>query len=134
MSKTIKDMLLLSLDQSGLVKTIKEYIVDKKYPLEDRWEVFCKAVDNGLAEQDPFMINLNSLHDDIIMYEGLVHADRYMTIDIPSIIERYEDNFQENGEPWKSNNLDKWEEFNFDPVAFKEEVMEKFIGSFVYDW
>ena len=134
MSSVVKNMLLTSLDQSSLVKTIKEFIINKSYPLEDRWEVFCKAIDCGLTESQSYVPRLDNLHDDMVMYDGVVHAERYQTFTMPDIIERYNDNFDKDGNPCEYGNLDKWNKFGFDPVAFKEEVMEKFIGSFMYDW
>lgn len=130
----IKEHLIGMIKSNDLSALVKKYVNDKKYSLDDRWEVFCAAANRGLTNSESFIPHLDSLHDDIVMCDGTVHAERHQTFTMSEIVERYEDNFDEEGNLYKYNNLDKWNEHGFDPVAFKEEVMDKFIGSFTYDW
>lgn len=111
---------------------VKEYIQDKSIPLDDRWEIFEKS---GFGCEKSWIQHLESLNDDIVMYDGLVHADRHQAVSVFEILERYYEH-KEDFEK-KSYNADKyleWQKYKFDPVAFQEECLEKFVKGWVYDW
>lgn len=107
--------------RENIEQTVKEYVQDKSIPLDDRWEIFEKS-ECGLCKS--FVANLDSLNRDIVCYDGLVHVDRNQTVSVFDILEQYE-----SGE-----DTSKWEMYNFDPVAFQEECLSKFLKGWKYDW
>lgn len=89
---------------------VKELIKDKTIPLEDRFHIF---IISDCGEEKPWIENFDSINeDDYYWYEN-----RYRTVEISEFIDCVED--RENDET-----IDK----------FKQEVLDKFIKSFVIDW
>jgi hypothetical protein len=107
-------------------QVVKDYVQDKSIALDDRWEVFEKS---GFGSCPSWVQHLKSLHDDICIYDGLVHIDRHQNVCVFRILERYEDHLG-----YDTEKLQKWQKYNFNPEAFKEECLEKFIKGWVYDW
>lgn len=111
---------------------VKQYVQDKSIPLNERWEIFEQS---GFGEHQCWIKHLDSLHDDIVMYDGLVHADRMQSISVFTIIERYEDDMEDLDDEEKNDpDENKWLKYKFDPITFKEECLAKFIKGWDYDW
>jgi hypothetical protein len=127
-----RDQILSFFDlRDNIESIVKEYVQDKSISLDDRWEIFEKS---GFGDCPCWVQHLESLHDDIVMYDGLVHTDRNQTVSVFDIIEAYNEARQEYEEDDSDDDFEKWERFRFDPVAFKEECLFKFIKGWKYDW
>lgn len=113
-------------------ETVRDYVQDTLMPLNDRWDIFKQS---DLGYENYYIQRLESLHDDIVMYDGLVHVDRNQTISVFEILERYyehKEDFEE--ESYNANKYLEWQKYKFDPIAFQEECLEKFVKGWVYDW
>lgn len=113
-------------------QVVKNYVQDKTVPLDDRWEIFEKS---GFGEHQYYSVHLDSLHDDIVMYDGLVHADRHQSISVFEIIEKYNENKEDfEKQNYAAKNFLEWQKYKFDPIAFKEECISKFLKGWDHDW
>lgn len=117
--------------RDNIEQVVKEYVQDKSIPLEDRWEIFEQS---GFGDDGCYIPHLESLHDDIVMYDGLVNVDRRETVCVFNILKQYFYAKKEYEEGDYTEDFIKWQNFNFDPVAFQEECLAKFIKGWVYDW
>lgn len=111
------------------IKNAKEELIafcaDKNNSLEDRWETWCDAPD-ALKDTGSFAADFAGLPDEFIMYDGIHHADRYQTVKLKSLIVTVKDALD--------NQYDDCDPATIDFDAFKESVMSKNLGSFIYDW
>jgi hypothetical protein len=113
-------------------ETVRDYVQDTLLPLDDRWEIFEKS---GFGDCPCWVQNLKSLHHDILCYDGLVHIDRNQTVSVFYIVERYYEDLQDALEnTFSVNKMEEWRKYKFDPVAFKEECLAKFLKGWKYDW
>ena len=112
--------------QEHITQALKLWVVDKSIPLDERWDVFIKS---GLGSTDRWSLNLDSLPTDAVMYEGIIHCDRYQTREVRDLPEELEDAI----ENWDHDYGHK-EAKDIDLVAVKEEILKEFIYSFTYDW
>jgi hypothetical protein len=128
-----KDQILSFFDlRNNIESIVKEYVQDKSISLDDRWEIFEKS---GFGNCPSWVQHLESLHDDIVMYDGLVHVDRNQQVSVFEIIERYYEHKQDFEEQtYNAKDFAKWQKYKFDAVAFKEECLFKFIRGWKYDW
>jgi hypothetical protein len=110
---------------------VKQYVKDKSIPLDDRWEIFEKS---GFGKHNCYIQHLDSLHDDICMYDGLVHVDRNQDVSVFDIIEAYKEAVESYDEDDDDEDILKWKRYGFDPDSFKEECMQKFVKGWKYDW
>lgn len=123
--QTHKEAIVMYFDiKDNIKEVVKQYVQDTSIDLDERWEIFEKS---DLGEHQSWIAHFDSLHDDICMYDGLVHVDRHQIVTVFDIVERYNDDL-------RSDDIEDWEKFGFDPVAFKEEALAKFIKSWEYDW
>ncbi|MCP4437544.1 MAG: hypothetical protein GY810_01210 [Aureispira sp.] len=110
----MKNTILQMLDDiDDIRENLKIWVVNKEIPLDERWEVF---IESELGEARPFIVRFDSLGEGFVCYDGKIHIERYDVIDVSEIVEGLMDN---------------------DPSlieAFKEEVLEKFVRTFKYDW
>lgn len=120
---------------SGLNKLLKEkkiefesFITNKNVPLDQRWNLWVKAP-SELKNKSSSIEYFKEIDSDQIMYEGeLVHTDRYQTIEMVLAAENYE---------WKlkyPRPTDVHEYTQEGLNRFKEEILNRNIESFIYDW
>lgn len=88
------------------------YVVDQSIPLDERWDVFCKS---GLGNEESFYEDFKNFKVD----DWCDNFDRHETIILTDIVK----------ESWfytfKSD-----EAYN----EFREDVLKRFIRSFINDW
>jgi hypothetical protein len=112
---------------NSLKQRFVEYIKDVSIPLESRWEAFLEAPMDW-KEQQSYVVNFQierKLKSREISWYDDFYIEKNETVVMENIIERIEedlDSFSENG--W---NLELIQEF-------KEEILQKNIGSFDWDW
>lgn len=99
-------------------KEVQIYCRTKSIPLEERWSVFEKC-GVFLGKDKDWNHTFKSLPDKFIMYDGEYHVNRYQTVIMINVVDYIIECYGGN-----DINLDK----------FKEEILEEFIWSFVYDW
>ena len=129
MKKQILDFFEL---RDKIEDVVKQYVQDKSISLDDRWEIFERS---GFGEHNCWIKHLDSLHDDICMYDGLVHVDRNQDVSVFYIIETYKEDVESyNNQDWCKDNILEWKKYGFDPDNFKEECMQKFVKGWKYDW
>lgn len=88
---------------------VETFCKDKEIPLEDRWEIF---VMSGMGKEESTIVHYNT-------YDLAERFDfRYSVIDVVDEVNLLEESFEKE---YKINQL-------------KEEILEKFIKSFVFDW
>lgn len=110
------------------------YIQNKAIPLDERWAVFVLAPSN-LKDHEEYGPNFETLHPDFIMYDGPVHMERGQTMSTLDLIESIEESLKDLAD--NSYCGREWAEKLFKLVdinALKEEIMEKNLKSFNYDW
>lgn len=116
-------------DSNPLKEKYLNYIQDKSIDLEERWEVFCKAPTDW-KEKDSYIVHfqvekaLKANGGEISWYDDF-YIEKNETIHLMNVIERLEEEtetFEELG--WNSELIKQ----------FKEEVLEKNLASFDYDW
>lgn len=127
--------------QDHITEKLKVWVVDKDIPLEERWDTFIKS---GLGEHHVFLVKFKSLGEDFISYDGKFHAERHQTVDVEDI----EQILLDGHGHWEGDWEGRWdgdghwkgeefihEEYPEEMIAeFKEEVLEKFLKSFEFDW
>lgn len=109
--------------RDNIEEVVRDYVQDTLLPLDERWEIFEKS---GFGHYHPFIVRLESLHENIACYDGVFPLERHQNVSVFEILEAYD-----------TADLDTillWELYGFDPVAFKEECLAKFIRGWVYDW
>ena len=109
--------------RDNIEEVVRDYVQDTLLPLDERWEIFEKS---GFGRCYPYMVSLDSLHDSIVCFNGVLPVERYQNISVFEILKEYEE-----------ADLDTillWELYGFDPIAFKEECLAKFIRGWYCDW
>ena len=118
-----------------LTKRVKEYCQNKEFPLDKRWKLF---IESDLGEHNGWIQNFETI--DI---ENLKDFNKYEFISVESLVELYndyvEDDLYEEMELKSDYNTPEYDMFIklcVDPKVnvFKEEILQKFIKSFEYDW
>lgn len=101
----------------GQVKLMKSrferLIAETSIPLETRWRLFCDSPDY-LKNHKTWIVDIR-LHGEEIHWYDDFYINRHQTVDMKDIVEHLE-------------------EIDQDLAAFKEEILAKNLGSFVYDW
>lgn len=136
MQKSISEQMLHHKNQIASMKQdFEKYISDKSVPFEERWLTFINAP-SELKNHENYGPNFSTMPNDFVMYDGPIHADRGHTINIKDMFQEIEDVLSEikegTYEPiynWHIKSYNK-----LDVNALKEEILEKNIGSFDYDW
>jgi hypothetical protein len=103
--------------------TFNSYIQDKDVPLEQRWKHFCKA-NYAFKTHNAYGSDFKSLPDDLIMYGGPIHMERYQVMTAEELINRIEGFVSEP----------EYDEIYVDIDAVKEEILSNCLGSFTFDW
>lgn len=108
------------------------FIQDQAVPLEERWETWVQAPES-LKNTACTTTPLSTLPEDYIMYEGVVHIDRYETTTMETVVQHTLDLQVEGRErewyPEKAEIAD-----TVDICAVKEEILQKNLYSITYDW
>lgn len=132
--KVLENMQTLHAKLEEIKPNFATYIQNKAIPLEERWAVFSLAPSN-LKEYEEYGPDFDTLHPDFIMYDGPVHMERGQTMSTLDLIESIKESLkdlEENsycGREWAEKLLKV-----VDVNALKEEIMEKNLHSFNYDW
>ena len=105
-----------------LKESFKEFCQNKSIDIEDRWEVF-EQIGAFFGVDEWSIVDFKSLPEEFIMYDGDMHTERYQTVNTVNIIQYIEECSEDNSE---------FSGINIDEV--KEEILDKFLWSFVYDW
>jgi len=93
---------------------LRQTLINTDIPLEDRWKLFTHATRfNFYRKRDSYVPSFKSISDDDI--HDAFCEQRYMTISMERLLER----------------LDLSE---VDELKLKEEILQKGITEFVYDW
>lgn len=95
-------------------KEFAEVISDKSYPLEDRWDLFTETPE-PFKEHEPFIVHFDFEKSLGVEIHDFCFAERYMVQHTEDIVECVDF-------PEESINI------------MKEEILQKNIGSFVFDW
>ncbi len=112
---------------NSLKQRFVEYIKDVSIPLESRWEAFLEAPMDWKYQQSyviHFQVERKLKGREISWYDDF-YIEKKETVVMENIIERLEedlDSFSENG--WTLELIQE----------FKEEILQKNIGSFDWDW
>lgn len=101
---------------------LKVYVQDTGFPLDERWKTF---IESDLGEESNFIVHFKSIDEDKFSYYDDLYIERYQTVYLCDVIERFEDAL-DNG---KTCNFSR-NQVN----EIKEEVLRKLIKSFVFDW
>lgn len=98
------------------VEEAKPLLTDKDLSIEDRWSLF-ESIQDFLPESS-WELTFPTLFKHRIEYYHHLHYERYETVDLVSIFER-----------WRISELPEDEQ-----NSLKEEILEEGYGYFKYDW
>lgn len=101
-------------------RSFEKFISDKTVSLNLRWELFAGAP-SYLKNTESYMNSVFDIGDfeEVVMYGGPVHAERYQAVDTVQTVEHIQENEELVGYP-------------IDEV--KERILAINLGSFNYDW
>lgn len=112
-----------------LKNEMKAHLSDKNTPVSERWDIF-KQLPQDCYTNESYGPSFSNMGD-LVMYEGLIHAERYETINVfemVDIIEAAKNNFDAQSALIQKD----LQRLNVD--VLKEEIMSKMVSSFRYDW
>lgn len=101
------------------------YIKDKSIPLADRWEAFC-AAPTEFQEHESWIQHFDSeelLPNGEINFYDDFYVEKYTEVYMENFIANIEED-PDYHEDWTPEII----------AAFKEEILEKNMGSFTFDW
>lgn len=101
-----KRLELFNKAKENIKSDLKKFVVDKSYPLNERWNLF---IESDLGDDDVFIPFFKSFDIDHCR-----DFNRYELISVEEILENLETEEEENN--------------------FKEEILQMFIKSFIFDW
>ena len=105
------------------------YIKDTGIPLDERWETFKEAPDDWKEHRLWVQtFDIEKTVGEISWYDDM-YIEKYQTVDMVSLVEdtiadEIDDEDDEYDGPWNAETV----------AAFKEEILAKNLGSFVFDW
>lgn len=111
----------------------EHYIVHSDIPLNVRWEAFIAAPE-CLKNHARYIVHFASLPEQTLGYDCTVHCKRYETVNVDNLIECLEERFGENEDAAEKGVEPYYNMEGIDLVKLKEEILQKNLGSFVYDW
>lgn len=105
----------------------ERYFRDQSVPLDERWAAFVAAPDylkngkgNICSELDEYF------GEDVVMFDGVFHADRYARYETSQVVELLEEEYSE---------LDEVDLVERIPLkVIKEKILHENFGFFEYDW
>ncbi len=134
------DLASLQSDIVGLewkVKEVKnefaEFIKDKSIPLDERWEFF-KEAPEYLKNKSSYIEHFDAetlLEEGEIVWYDEFYIERYQECELVNVISSIEDRINSKDDYPHSRGADYSVEFL---EAFKEEILQKNMHSFVHDW
>lgn len=130
----MKDKMRQILMQIDLFKSdFKEYVQDKSIDLENRWELFLMG-GHLFAEEETYIQHFKCLNDDVICFDSPpFYPDRGRTIFCRDVVDTLIEFKEENNYERVSLSCKECvENLNLDEL--KEEILEKFLWSFNFDW
>lgn len=130
----MKDRLRQILMNIDLFKfDFKEYCQDRCVDLENRWELFLMG-GHLFAEEKTYIVHFKCLNDEVITCDAPpFYPDRGRTMYCREIVDDLIEFKEENDYSHVSKSAKKCiENLNIDDL--KEEILEKFLWSFGYDW
>lgn len=101
-----KRLELFNKAKENIKSDLKKFVADKSYPLNERWNLF---IESDLGNNDIFIPSFKSF--DIDHYGDF---NKYELVSVEKILENLETEEEENN--------------------FKEEILQMFIKSFIFDW
>lgn len=106
-------------DGQRLKDEVKQFVQDKTKPLEERWEIFCLAEMGERGDWVEDFDSLNKVYGGEVSWYDDFCVERMQTVYLTNVLDTLtsKDNITE-------------EQIN----EFKEEVLQKFIWSFEFDW
>ena len=116
LEKTKKAVAAFKEIRSALSDSVKAIVQNREIPLDDRWDLF---IDSDFGEESGCIVDLESI--DLENYYGDSWINRYQTLDFGIIIEHLTDDAEDAEDLKAIQNA-------------KEEILQKFIKSFIYDW
>ena len=127
------ELIVLNMQRDDLAIKIKEYCQNKNYPLDKRWELF---IDSSFGFYERWHVDF-----DTVEIEQMRDFNRYEEVYANDLIDLYFDyidaKLHKELKEESDNMSDKFFIKNYvNPKVdiFKEEILEKFIRSFTYDW
>lgn len=109
----------------SLKKDFAKFVKDKSLPLDERWGLFVEygRIYGGEGSWvQHFKVEQKLKHKEICWYDDF-YVERRQTVELPQIIESIEENLCEDSD-WTEELV----------VEFKEEILDKNMYSFTYDW
>jgi hypothetical protein len=103
---------------------LREFVKDKSIPLCTRWAIF---VYSELGDHESYIVHWGNIDDDWLTPDGPYYVSKYETIETEDIVEWLQNDFMDFKPISPEEHLELVN-------AFKEEVLEKFIKSYEYDW
>ena len=109
------ELTLFNKYKEELTKKVKEYCQNKEYPLDDRWNLF---INSNFGKHKEYYAEFEGIDSD--RYFDDFYIEKYATVEVKYLLERGID----------KQILDSDDQIN----TFKEDVLEQFIKSFIFDW
>lgn len=106
-------------------EALKSYVVNKKIPLEFRWNLFNKS---KLGDTRGYYEDFKNLDDGV--YAELEY-NRYNYVHLNGLVELLEKRLSYEKYLRKSNDKQTKEEVI---IELKEEILSKFLKAFIFDW
>lgn len=112
-----------------LKNEMKAHLSDKNTPVSERWDIF-KQLPQDCYTNESYGPSFSNMGD-LVMYEGLIHAERYESINVFEMVDTIEN--AKNNLASQAEHIKKdLQRLNIDTL--KEEIMRKMVSSFQYDW
>jgi hypothetical protein len=103
------------------------YFADQSVPLDKRWSAFVEAPDYVKDDRGSMCSELDKYFgDDVVRYDGVVHAERHSRHSTTNIVESLEEDYDELDE------VDRGERVHISVI--KERILADNFGFFEYDW
>ena len=108
---------------------LEGWVKDKSTPLNERWDVFILMKSGSRSGWMEDFKTLNDLAGEVSWYDDF-HLEKHETMDMERLVEHVAENIDETGEYalFDGKVTEKVVE------DLQEEILEKFIWSFKFDW
>lgn len=120
---------------AALKPDFDEFIKDKSYSLEERWEVF-KNANSELSNHQSWIIDLPTKNNYDFSWYDEFYTERYQTINLVQFVEETLADLEEeakDSESYQHESKKKlWESLDVNQI--KEWILENNIKSFKHDW
>jgi len=120
MQNKVKEFLKL---KEELTTELREWVVDKTVPLEERWNVFCQS---KLGDHEGYYVDFHPY-----ISEYLEDRDRHELINLESIVNRLIDWYADNE---MENEVEDSKDPQQTLIDLQESILENFVYTFEYDW